>query len=565
MLSSLHIENMAVIKRADIDFAPGFCVLTGETGAGKSILVDAIGLILGMRPSKDLIRSGENRALVSALFSELDKPLSRLPDTLDIEPDEDGALYLTKTVELDGRGQTKLNGRAIPHAMQKELMGYVINIHGQNDNRILMSSVAQMAYLDSYAGTRELLATYAEVYERMEACRRRIRALSRDEREQARMLELLRYQVADINAAKLKVGEEEALIQRRDQVKNAEKIMKQARLITRALYRNEKSLSAYELIKKAIAAITSVTDYLPKAEEYVEKLTAMTYDLEDIGLTVADILETDYEDPDAELDRIEERLDLIAKLERKYGSDIAAILAFREHAAKELVELENVDSRLADEKHELLGYVKEATNLAAKLTAARKTAAEALEKGVIDELAYLDMPKVRFHVEIRPSKDHDGKAMLNRNGADDVEFLLSTNLGEPLKPLAKIASGGELSRIILALKGVNAADSEGETLIFDEIDTGVSGKTSQKIGIRLRKLAEHNQVICVTHSAQIAAEAHAQYLIRKREHEGRVETDVTLLDREGRIRELARIMGGVNITDKLLSSAAEMLDSAGKS
>jgi len=564
MLSSLHIENLAVIKRADMDFEGGFCVLTGETGAGKSILIDAIGLILGARPTKDLIRSGETRAGVSALFTGLDQPLSRLPEGLDVTPDEDGCLYVTRTVDLDGKAQTKLNGRTIPVSMQRELMSYLINIHGQNDNRILMSAAAQQEYLDSYAGNRALLEEYGQVYDQMEACRKKILSLMRDEREKMRTLELLRYQVADIDAAKLKIGEEEELETRRDQVKNAEKILKQTRLITKALYRSEKSLPAYELIKKAIAALTSVAEYVPHAEESIEKLTAMTYELEDIGLTVQDIAENDYEDPDAELDRIETRLDRIGKLKRKYGSDIAEILAFRDRAAEELAEIEDSDEKLEDYKHELSGYVKEATRLAAMLTDARRAAAKTLEEGVVAELAYLEMPKVRFRVDIRPSLSEEGKVKFNRRGADEVEFLLSANPGEPLKPLAKIASGGELSRIMLALKSVNAADSEGETLIFDEIDTGVSGKTSQKIGMRLRKLAEHHQVICVTHSAQIAAEAHAQYLIRKSEREGRVETTVTPLDREGRIGELARIMGGVNITDKLLSSAAEMLDSAGK-
>jgi len=564
MLASLHIENIAVIKNTDIDFESGFCVLTGETGAGKSILIDAIGLILGARPAKDLIRNGESRACVSALFCGLEKPLSHLPETLDVTPDDDGCLYLTRTIDLDGRTQTKLNGRTIPVSMQRELMAYLINIHGQNDNRILMSTAAQLEYLDSYAGNQALLEAYGQVYEKMETCRKKIISLKRDEREKARTLELLRYQVADIDAAKLKIGEEEELEARRDKVKNAEKILKQTRLITKALYRNEKSLPAYELIKRAIAALTSVADYLPKADEYIEKLTAMTYDLEDIGLTVADIAESEYDDPDAELDRIETRLDQIGKLERKYGSDIGEILAFRDRAAEELVEIEDADERLEDYKHEFTGYVKDATRLAAELTASRKAAAQTLEDGVVSELAYLEMPKVRFRVDIRRSIDGDGKAKLNRHGADEVEFLLSANPGEPLKSLAKIASGGELSRIMLALKSVNATDSEGETLIFDEIDTGVSGKTSQKIGMRLRRLAEHNQVICVTHSAQIAAEAHAQYLIRKSEHEGRVETTVTPLGREGRIHELARIMGGVHITDTLLSSAAEMLDSAGK-
>ncbi|MBE6636399.1 MAG: DNA repair protein RecN [Ruminococcaceae bacterium] len=564
MLSSLHIENIAVIKQADIDFTEGFNVLTGETGAGKSILIDSINLLLGARPSKDMIRSGENRAVVSALFTDVALPLSHLPETVDIAPDEDGCLYVSRIIGIDGKSQTKCNGRTIPVSLQKELMPYLINIHGQNDNRLLMSPVMHIDYLDSYAGNTELLAEYTVCYRAMEDCRRRMLVLKRDEREKARLLELLRYQVSDIDAAKLKPGEEEELEARREKVKNAEKIQKQTRLIARALYRSEKSLPAYELVKKAITALQAVSSYVPDSDSYLEKLTAMTYDLEEIGLAVADIAESEYDDPDAELDRIETRLDQIAKLERKYGSDIEEVLAFRERAAKELSDIELSDEKLEDLRLELVTLEKQATELAGRLTAARRKAADTLEKSVVSELAYLEMPKVRFRVEIRRPVEENGKPHFSRHGLDEVEFMFSANPGEPLKPMAKIASGGELSRIMLALKTVNMADVAGETMIFDEIDTGVSGKTSQKIGMRLRKLASHHQVICVTHAAQIAAEAHAQYLIRKTEIEGRVETTVSPLEREGRIRELARIMGGVNITDKLLSSAAEMLDSAGR-
>ena len=306
----------------------------------------------------------------------------------------------------------------------------------------------------------------------------------------------------------------------------------------------------------------SIADYIPQSEEYIKKLNDVAYTLEDIGLTVEDMSETEYDDPDSELDRIESRLDLISKLERKYGTDIAEILAFRDRAAAELSDIELSDVKISELQVKLAEYERKALELASRLTESRKKAAETLEKSLVSELAYLEMPKVRFRVDIRRSRDADGKTKFTRSGTDDVEFLLSANPGEPLKPLAKIASGGELSRIMLALKSVNAADAVGETLIFDEIDTGVSGKTSQKIGMRLRALAASNQVICVTHSAQIAAEAHHQFLIRKSEHGGRVETTVTELDRTGRINEIARIMGGVNITDKLLDSAAEMLDSA---
>ncbi len=562
MLASLHVENIAVIKQVDIDFSSGLSVLTGETGAGKSILIDALGLILGARPSKDLIRNGESRASVSAMFTMLSPEQRERLAALDVIPDEDGCLYLTRSIDREGKAQTKQNGKTVPLSLQKEIVSWLINIHGQNDNRILMSTAAQQAYLDSYAKNGALLDAYRQVYDQMEACRASIRSLSRDEREKARLVELLRYQIADIDAAKLKPGEEEALEARKEKVKNAEKIVKQTRLITKALYRNEKALPAYELVKKAVTALSSVAEYVPGADDYIQRLTTLSYDLEEIGLAVEDLSESEFEDPDTELDRIETRLDLIVKLKRKYGSDVDEILAYRDRSAAELNDMEKSDELLETYKAEYAKYRKEASALAADLTRSRQEAAKALENGVVDELSYLEMPKVRFRVEIRRLSDEEGRQKLNRSGGDDVEFLLSANPGEPLKSLAKIASGGELSRIMLALKSVNAADSAGETLIFDEIDTGVSGKTSQKIGMRLRRLGQHNQILCVTHSAQIASEAHAQYLIRKGERDGRVETSVIPLDHEGRIREIARIMGGVNITDTLLRSAKEMLDSA---
>ncbi len=563
MLSSLHIENIAVIKSADIDFGKGFCVLTGETGAGKSILIDCINILLGARPSRDLIRNGETKAVVSGLFTDIGVPLSKISEELDVSADEDGCLLVSRSLDIDGKAQTKINGRTVPVSVQKALMPYLINIHGQNDNRILMSTAAHLEYLDSYAGNEKIIEEYRILYKKLEELKKRMASLKRDEREKSRLTELLRYQVNEIDGARLKVGEEEELEGKREKVKNAEKILKHSRLITRALYRGENNLPAYELVKKAVLSLQNIADYIPESAQYIEKLTNMTYELEEIGLAVADIADFGSEDPDAELDEIEDRLDTISRLEKKYGSTIEEILSFRDNASKELNEIELSDTLLEDLKIEYAKYKKQAVILAQRLTEARTNAARSLEKSVVDELNYLEMPKVRFEVGITASVDEDGKVRLTRDGADEVEFLLSANPGEPLKSLNKIASGGELSRIMLALKNINSYGSEGETLIFDEIDTGVSGKTSQKIGMRLRRLAENNQVICVTHSAQIASEAHSQFLIQKKETDGRVTTAVTHLDREGRIKELARIMGGVNITEKLLLSAAEMLDSAG--
>lgn len=563
MLSSLHIENIAVIKQADIDFDSGFHVLTGETGAGKSILIDSIELLLGARPTKDLIRNGETKATVSALFTDIKPCLDRLPEDFDISADEDGCLLVTRSIDEGGKAVTKINGRSVPVSMQKELMPYLINIHGQNDNKTLMSSASHLEYLDNYANNGDLLDEYKTAFNSYESCKKKIASLKRDEREKERTVELLRHQIADIDAAKLILGEEEELESAKDKVKNAEKILKQARLVEKALYRSEKSLPAYELVKRSISALQSIADFIPNADEYIEKLTNMTYDLEEIGLSASDVADSDYDDPDAELDRIEERLDLISKLKKRYGADIKEILDFRDNAAKELSDIESSDTLIEDLRIEMSSHKKKATALASELTERRKKVASTLEESVISELTFLEMPKVRFKVDIKRSADTDGKTLLTPHGADNVEFLISANPGEPLKPLIKIASGGELSRIMLALKNINSYGYEGQTLIFDEIDTGVSGKTSQKIGMRLRKLSASNQVICVTHSAQIACEAHRQYLISKKENEGRVQTTVKLLEREERVREIARIMGGVNITDKLLQSASEMLDEAG--
>ncbi len=564
MLSSLHIENIAVIKQADIDLDKGFHVLTGETGAGKSILIDSIELLLGARPTKNLIRNGETKATVSALFTDIKPCLDRLPEGFDISPDEDGCLLVTRSIDDGGKAVTKINGRTVPVSLQKELMPYLINIHGQNDNKTLMSSASHLEYLDNYADNGDLLEDYKEAFSSYESCKKRIVSLRRDEREKERTVELLRHQIADIDAAKLVIGEEEELENAKDKVKNSEKILKQARLVEKALYRSEKSLSAYELVKRSVSALQSIAEYVPNADEYVEKLTNMMYELEEIGISASDIAESDYDDPDAELDRIEDRLDLISKLRKKYGSDIKEILEYRDSAARELSDIESSDTLIEDLRIEMSTHKKKATALAAELTERRKKASVTLEESVINELEFLEMPKVRFKVDFKRSVDADGKLLLTSNGADNVEFLISANPGEPLKPLIKIASGGELSRIMLALKNINSYGYEGQTLIFDEIDTGVSGKTSQKIGMRLRKLSVSNQVICVTHSAQIACEAHHQYLISKKENDGRVQTTVTLLEREERIKEIARIMGGVNITDKLIQSASEMLDEAGR-
>ena len=372
--------------------------------------------------------------------------------------------------------------------------------------------------------------------------------------EKERLSEMLKYQISDIDSAKLKVGEEEALEAKKKMVSDSERILKQSRIVVRALLRNEKALPAKELIERAVSAITAIKEYIPGADEYIEKLTDFSYEIEDIAETVGQCAEVDYDDPTAELDKIEERLDRIKKLEKKYGKDIATVLEFRSDAAKRLSDIELADEKLEELEKESKKLFEKAESYAKELSEIRQKQAQKLEKAVLKELEFLDMPKVRFKVGIGRKEE------LSLSGFDEVEFLISANPGEPLKPINKIASGGELSRIMLALKTANISAGNKETLIFDEIDSGVSGATSQKIGMKLRKLGKKNQVVCVTHSAQVAATANTQYLIKKDEEDGRVHTSVKELSYEERVMETARIMGGMQMTESLIKTARELLD-----
>ena len=558
MLSSLHIENLAVIRHADIDFENGFTVMTGETGAGKSMIIGAINLLLGEKASKDAIRSGEDKAVVSGLFRDLSSEVLDALSGLGLSPDEEGNLLLQRTVSADGRSQSRLNGRTIPLSMQKELAEKLVNIHGQHDTQTLMNPATHLSFLDSYAGDVEALSAYETLYEKWTGLKKKIGELTKNDLEKERTIELLKYQISDIDAVKPVGGEDDELTAKKKKIMNGEKIRKQASVIYRALYENEKGLSASDLIGKAVSAAEAIADYLPDAAAKIEKLREYRYELSDIGQSAGALLDEDEEDADAALDKIESRLNDIAKLKRKYGATVAAILEYREKAKKELNEIGLSEETLEELNRELAETEKALSGAADRLTGIRREAAASLEKQLTGELVFLEMGKVRFSVSILPAGGENG-TRFRKNGADEVEFLISANAGEPLRPMSKIASGGELSRIMLAIKSVEAGKEQTETMIFDEIDTGVSGRTAQKIGVKLRLLAEHGQVLCVTHSAQIAAVAHRHDLIRKGEVGGRTETEVVPLDREGRICEIARIMGGAQITEKLLSTAEELL------
>ncbi len=551
MLKSLHIENIAVIKRADLDLESGFSVLTGETGAGKSMIIDSINLLLGNRVSKEIIRTGETKAVVSTVFEQLSDSVITALDEMGFSC-EDGTLMLQRSITADGKSQTRLNGQVITRSLQRDIAQMLISIHGQSDNQKLLQKNTHRALLDAYAHPDAEMSAYRRAYAEWKEITKQLETVSCDDAEKVRRAEMLKFQIADIDAWKLRDGEEESLTAERDRLLNYERINKQVRLVYRALRGGEKG-AVVDLLNRSAAALQSLDGLLDGVEVLSERLLGAASEIEDIAETVHGYEDDDSTDPVERIDKIEERLDAIFKLKRKYGAAIADVLAFRNRAAEELDALE-----ISDELREKLIKEEKAATLrmtaaASSLTAVRRLAAESVTRAVTESLAFLDMPKVRFDVSITPCKP-------NEFGADEIEFCIATNPGEPLLPMIKIASGGELSRIMLALRSVLNDRDGADTVIFDEVDTGVSGKTSRKIGIKLKESAAHSQVLCVTHSAQIASLADTHYRITKRERAGRAETDVERLDFHARVEEIARILGGIEITDAQRNAAREMIE-----
>lgn len=550
MLRSLHIENVAVIKSAEIDFSKGFSALTGETGAGKSILIDSINLLLGNRIPKDLIRSGEERAAVSAVFEDLGEEVCQKIEELGFFAD-DKSVMLQRTLSLDGRSQCRINGQSVTLGVLKEIAGTLLSIHGQSDSQKLLQKSAHLSLLDAYAHPEVELTEYGKCFAELKEVREQLRTTSQNEAEKLRLLEMLRFQISDIDALKLKNGEEEAAEKEKERLLHLEKINKQSDFVHRILSAGEKG-NVVDLLRRAETSLESLDGLVEGAVDLAGRLAQVRSEVLDVSETVAGFVDDDREDPTARIDRLEERLEAISKLKRKYGNSIGEILSFREKAQKELDGLE-----LSDEKREALAkkekeLEEKASVLAEKVSILRKKSAkEAVEK-VTETLRFLDMPNVRFEIRIL-------SAPLGENGSDDVEFMIATNPGEPLQPLIKIASGGELSRIMLSLRSVIADRDGAETVIFDEIDTGVSGKTSRKIGLKLHEIAEETQVFCVTHSAQIASLADRQFRILKTEKDGRAETSVLPLSDEERVEEIARILGGIEVTASQRDAAQELL------
>lgn len=551
MLSLLHIENIAVIEQADISFDKGFNVLTGETGAGKSIVIDAISAILGQRAYRDMIRTGTNKASVRAVFTKV--PNFPWFEENGVEYDEETVIQ--RDIFLDGKNVCRVNGALVTVAILHKLGIQLINIHGQHDSASLFDEENHLRFLDAFADNGGLLADYREKFAAVSELRRQIDRMTMDEGEKLRRMETLKYQIAEIEKADLKSGEDEVLEQRRKLLQNSEKLSQGLEEASEALLGGDDSDGAAALLAQAAYALSRIARYSDDYTGFQERLTDLKYQVQDIADEVRDSLDELSYSAD-ELETIEARLDIIHRLRRKYGADCDEILAYLDKAQKELDEIEFADDRVEQLKKKLAKQEKQAWDAALALRKNRQEQGTVMAEKILSELSQLDMPRVQFQCRFRETE-------LTSEGADAVAFYLSANAGEDLKPLSKVASGGELARIMLSMKNVLAEKDAVDTLIFDEVDTGVSGRAAQRIAEKLKSLAKHKQVLCVTHLPQLAALADTHMLIAKSEHDGRTYTTVTPLDRKGRAMELARIIGGTHITETTLKSAEEML-SAGE-
>lgn len=549
MLRLLYIENIAVIEQAEILFGEGFHILTGETGAGKSIVIDAINAVLGNRTSRDLVRTGAPKALVTALFEGIGDETKEQLLSMGFEPEEDGSLLLSREISADGKTSCKIGGRPSTVSILREVAQSLINIHGQHDNQSLLLPEQHLVYIDQFGKTAALLKEYRVEYAYYVELQRKLRQLQTDEREKAQRTDLLSYQINEISSAALFPDEEEELQSAKKKMQNSVKIIEALHIAHDLLQGTEESDGILSMLDQTQEQFQMLEVYYPQIKS--DRILDMRYELEEVRENLRDALSDAEMDP-AELDRIEERLDLIFRLKRKYGGSVEEILAFKERAQQELdsiVHAEELQAKLEKEHGQSEARL---IKLAKQLSEKRKSAAKQFEDQVCAELTFLDMPSVRFIV-------HAETGELDETGIDRMEFYISTNPGEPPKPIGKIASGGELSRIMLSLKNVIAEGDRVGTLIFDEVDTGVSGRAAQKIGRKLKQASAGRQIICVTHLAQVAAFADTHLLIAKTVRDGRTFTTVNALPQEERVQELARIMGGENLTPTVLASARELI------
>ncbi len=555
MLSLLHIENIAIIEQADIVLQPGFTVLTGETGAGKSIIIDSIGAILGQRTSRELIRNGAKKGFVSAVFEDIPPALKHQLEELGLDTEEDGTVRIQRELSAEGRSVCRVNMRPVSASVLKTLSPYLINIHGQHDGQKLMQEEYHIDFLDSFFEAEPLLEQFRPMYAKLYTLRSKIRELEKSGQQREQRIDMLRYQMDEIAAAELKAGEEENLTERRQFFENAGQLAYSLQTASKLLSGNEEDEGAMDLLSRAADELTDVATLSQDLNNLSQKAEEIRYQVEDLAASVA-MLAADVDFSPQERDAVEERLDTIYRLRRKYGATVEEVLAYYDKASKELGELENADDRKDEMMEEYHQTLTKAREIAGELSKRRRQAAELLETKIVEQLKDLDMPKVRISIQV------SSQTKLNPHGMDEVRFLISTNPGEPVKPLSKIASGGELSRIMLAIKNVLTQTEDVGTLIFDEIDTGVSGRAAQKIALKLGEISRRKQTLCVTHLPQLAAMGDHHLLIKKSLSEEYTFTDVFNLNEEERVGELARMLSGDAITELSMQNAAELLERA---
>ncbi|MCD8145184.1 MAG: DNA repair protein RecN [Oscillospiraceae bacterium] len=554
MLSLLHIENIAVIEAADIAFDRGFNVLTGETGAGKSIVIDAIGAVIGERTSRDLIRTGAKSAVVQAVFTDL--PALDWFDRYGVGPDENGELLIQRELQPDGRNTCRVNGKVVTVAQLRQLGTQLLNIHGQHDGQLLLDAANHLGYLDSFGETAPLLSAYQESYSQVSALRKEIASLEMNEAEKARRIDTLNYQIRELERAELRAGEEEELSERRNLLRAAGKLNDAIQEVHRALLGDESCDGALSLLSDAEGAVRSAARYTERLSDLAETLNHLSIAT---GEAVEEMreLEDEFDFAPEELDQLESRLDTLYRLKKKYGGTEEEMLDYLERCRQELDEIACSTDTIARLEKKLSKARTEAEQQAERLSQARQEKAKVLEQRIQTELSQLDMPRVQFRVQFASKA---GILGMDETGKDEVQFLMSANVGEALKPIQKIASGGELARIMLALKNVLAENELVSTMVFDEVDTGVSGRAARKVAQKMASVARYKQVLCVTHLPQIAAMADTHFSVEKGEADGRTYTVVTRLNREQRREELARLTGGAMITETMLRSAEELLE-----
>ena len=553
MLELLHIENIAIIEAADIEFAPGFNALTGETGAGKSIVIDSLSAVLGQRTSRELIRTGAEKAFVSAAFSGM---APELTEELGIQPEADGTLLLQREIQTDGKNVCRVNGRPVTVGQLRALGARLLNIHGQHDGQQLLDEEQHIVYLDSFGRVESLAITYAEKYKNFTDIRRQIGALQMDEAEKARRVDTLQYQIEELRRAKLTPGEEEELTARRGMLRNAEKFLDAVAGADYALNGDDSGGGALSALRQAQDALSGVRHLDDAFGQLYERLGEAYSEVYDIAATVED-KRGELDVSPGELDRVESRMDLLYRLKKKYGATVEDMLDYQARCEAELAQIEDAGDTLVRLEQALSKAEKAARQAAQALSDARKAAADRLTAQILTELQQLDMGKIRFAVDF-------AEKPLDSDGMDTVRFLMSANVGEELRPIHKIASGGELARIMLAMKNVLSEQDHVGTMVFDEVDTGVSGRAAQKVAEKMARISRRKQVLCVTHLPQLAAMADTHFSVEKGERGGRTYTEVRRLDREQRRRELARLTGGSHVSQTMLDGAEELLVQAEK-